>query len=383
MVAIVIGIGIVLGIVFLLLFAIAYIKFGWWRLPIIPQIVGPDEMAILEIVGTPEEFLDSGWHWIPFWFSKLRKYPRTLFNLDYLARKVVTAARGQYGKQELGVDSVAYVQFPQYFARGKDWQGNKRLPDSLREIREIEEESRQATGTVVPFKIEGGLVQILRSKVPTEEKALQNFTEEAVAGALRVAFGQITWVVATENIKKVRDGADTVFKSADGALIRAGFDPEDLSLTVKELILPRELTDALPDPDAARLRAKAAVFVSQARAIETVGSVINMMAESREKTPKQIREEIEADPEAKKEFLDLSKDLIVRRMGIDGKAYVDIRVEGAGGIEQSLLNLVAAWQRMPGSGRGTGKEKEKDEEEIPAELSQHLTEKSKRALRIR
>jgi hypothetical protein len=44
----------------------------------------------------------------------------------------------------------------------------------------------------------------------------------------------------------------------------------------------------------------------------------------------------------------------VRKMGIEGGAYVDIRVIGAEGIERMLLNALAAWRRMPTGKVGFG-----------------------------
>ena len=61
-------------------------------------------------------------------------------------------------------------------------------------------------------------------------------------------------------------------------------------------------------------------------------------------------------------------------MAIEGKSFVDIRVGGAEGIEKTLLDLVAAWQRMPpgGDARRTKGERRKvrifgQEYEVPEE----------------
>ena len=273
-------------------------------------------MAVKVILGEPVQFLDSGLHWIPLFFEcYVVRYPKKMYNLTYPEREVITSEgefqNRQYGAQVIKVDSVAYLRFP----KG------------------------------------GKLIDILRSGIPIKDDSLQDWTEESVVGALRVALGNITWKEATENIVKVRTSADEVFKARDGALITAGFLESDLRLTIKEIKLPRELVAALPAPDKARLDAEAAGFVAQTRAKETVGTVIQMMAESRGKTPEEIRASIEADADVQREFLDLSKDLIQRRMAIDGKSFVDIRVSGAEGIEKTLLDFVAAWQRMPGGGK--------------------------------
>lgn len=302
----------------------------WVKFQIIPVIVGPEEMAVKVILGEPVDFLDSGLHWIPLFFNcYVVRYPKKMYNLTYPSRKVITkeaeygAPPRKYGAQALEVDSVAYVRFP----RDKN------------------------------------LIGILQSQVSTDEQKLMDFTEEAVVGALRVALGEMTWREATENMAEVAERAQGVFKKTN-ALIKAGFRRRDLRLTIKEIRIPRELEAALPAPDKARLNAEAAEFVAKTRATETVGTVIEMMAKSRGQPPEKIQRLIEKDPDAKREFLELSQDLIKRQMAIDGKSFVDIRVEGAEGIEKTLLDLVAAWKRMP-EGKPEKEEKKGREVRVP------------------
>ena len=279
------------------------------------KIVGPDEMAILIVLGKPSGFRDSGFRFVPLFFAELARYPKTLFNLSYPNRQVITRAdtyNGKdYGSQVLTISAVAYLRFPR--------RGNK-------------------------------LQEILRSQIPTDEEGLKAWTEEAVDGALRVALGKMTWKEATEAIKKVTTQAEEVFQQADGALFRAGFIPKDIQLTIKEIKLPPELEKVLPEVDRQRLEAEAAPFEAKQRAIETIGSVIEMMAGTRGKTPEEIQKLIDGDDDLKKEFLRMSEDLIKRRMAIDGKSFVDIRVDGAEGLEKLVLSALAAWQRIPKGG---------------------------------
>jgi len=51
----------------------------------------------------------------------------------------------------------------------------------------------------------------------------------------------------------------------------------------------------------------------------------------------------------------------VRKLGIEGRSYLDVRVDGAEGLERLLLNVLAVWQRMP-MGATVGKETKKDAE---------------------
>jgi hypothetical protein len=124
-----------------------------------------------------------------------------------------------------------------------------------------------------------------------------------------------------------------VFKEEWGILI------EENGIQIRDVALPREYAEAAARERQMELEARGV-------AAETVGSVIAMMAKARNKEPKEIQEEIDKDPKMKEEFLNLAKDLIVRKMGIEGRSYVDIRVQGAG-VERAILNALAAWKRMP------------------------------------
>lgn len=150
-----------------------------------------------------------------------------------------------------------------------------------------------------------------------------------------------------------------------------GIQIDDQEIGVYDVAPPPGYQEALAAKSKAEMEAEAvqkrAEIEAKARAAETVGTVIEMMAASRKKTSEQIRKEIEKNPRRKREFLDLAKDLIIRKLGIDGKAYVDIRVQGAKGglegiigeLERGLLELIAARERMPPGG-GPKEKKEED-----------------------
>jgi len=73
--------------------------------------------------------------------------------------------------------------------------------------------------------------------------------------------------------------------------------------------------------------------------------------------------------------LDLAKDLVVRKLGIEGKSYLDIRVQGAEGIEKTILNALAVWRKMPEGDRGKKEtEEEKKEQEEQEEKEEQKEE---------
>jgi hypothetical protein len=143
-----------------------------------------------------------------------------------------------------------------------------------------------------------------------------------------------------------------IISSTDGALVIAGFEPNDVNINIKEIVLPSELESVMPEVERQRLEAEAAPFEAEQRAIETVGTVIRMMAEARGRPVPEIRQSIDTNDELQREFLNLAKDLITREMAIQGNQFSDtrIQVQGADGIERMILNALAALKRMPGGG---------------------------------
>lgn len=142
-------------------------------------------------------------------------------------------------------------------------------------------------------------------------------------------------------------------KVIEDTLQKWGMKLADRGIEIRVIDLP-------PDYQKAAAKQRKLELEAAARSAETVGTVIEMMARARGKKPEDIQKEIEAHPEMQKEFLALAKDLVVRKLGIEGGGYLDIRVEGAEGIERMILNSLAAWQKIPGGNKGTTPTEEKE-----------------------
>ncbi|MBU3934659.1 SPFH domain-containing protein [Patescibacteria group bacterium] len=290
------------------------------------KIVGPDEMAVKVMFGKPKSFCESGFRFIPFLPGLkcyLRRYSQKTYSLDYAKQAVITAAGRvaedpdgvKYGAQRLMVDAAVYLNFPREPVAGLD-EG------------------------VHP------LIKILRAKVPVDEEALKDWTEEAVTSALRSAFGQITWYEAINNDKGgISKKALEFFKKYDGALIKAGFRDPGIGLVITEIRLPKDMEEALMGPDKARLEADAAESVAKSKSIKTIGVLVEMIAQATGKTSEQVREDIKNNPNSEELFNKLL-DIITRQMAIDGGSFFDLRYKGPDGIG-SLLSAIATWQRMP------------------------------------
>lgn len=180
---------------------------------------------------------------------------------------------------------------------------------------------------------------------------------DLVENALRSYLNGLT---IDEAITMARAGYDLVTADPDSGLpnhqierikgVLSGWGFELMRITITDFDLEPELVNAR---DIVHIRQRAAVaarFVAQQRAEESVGALIEMLAISRGRTAEEIRKEIDKDKELKKEFLAIAKDLITRRMAIDGQSFVDIRVEGTEGLEKTILDLLAVGKRMPKGG---------------------------------
>lgn len=298
------------------------------------KYVGPEEMGEKVILGRPVAFVDSGFHLVPFFFGcYLKKFPKTLFRLNIRARTAITddgIYQGkEYGKVTIKVDSVVYL----------------RLPNTHE-----------------------GLKRIFEQKIPTTAESLLEFFQEEIVGAQRAVIGKATWPYVVEERKAIADAVEGILKDPSSSLKQAGFGDDDIVYTIEEINLPSHLESALSEAEAGKSEARQ-------RAMETIGAVLEMMAHSYGKSLEEIQQMIEKSPKFKKEFRDKAFDLLIRRMGAEWGAYLDIRVEGAQGAERLLLDLLAAWKRMP---RGQGnRKKEKQKVTIGGQEYEVETEKEK------
>ena len=306
-------------IILIILLAVVSLVGLWFILSL--KIVGPDEMAVKVIFGEPKSFCESGFRFVPFlprFKCYLKRYPKKMYNFAYQKHMVVTQAGKHkdviYGSQVLGVDSVAYLNFP----REKE-EGDETHP----------------------------LIKILRAGIPTDDERLKDWTEEVVVGALRVAFGKMAWGEAIENIERITQEAMRVFTDVDGALLKAGFRPKGIKLVVEEIKLSEELEKALMEPERARLHVDAASNTAKAQAIERIGTILHSMAQARGISLEDLQAEIKNKPALQNELRKYMQDLHVRLEEAETGALFDFRTN-AGGLEGSLANLIALFRRMPG-----------------------------------
>lgn len=144
-----------------------------------------------------------------------------------------------------------------------------------------------------------------------------------------------------------------------------------------------KMKDIVPPPEHQRAATKKFLAQREAeeRAEATLGAVLQMMMKGEGKSLEKIQDEIKNNPKKQKEFREKCYDLVHRKMGIDGGAYIDVRTSGEGGFEKSIMNLIAAWSKMPQG--GGSKSNDPGREKRIREAREELNKKKEEEKRVK
>jgi len=319
-------------------------------------------MVVKVYFGNPVAVCDSGFRFVPwfFWLTYLVRYPKRIFNLEYKGIEVITMAAKYpdsgdvfYGATKINVDAAEYLNFPR--------------PETPIESGE----------TAHP------LIKILRAGVPKDDKGLQTWTKESVEGAVRLAFGRITWKQAAEDMMAVSAKVEEIFKDGNNTLVKAGFRIPGIKLVVSKIVLPPKLEEALTKPEETRLEAEAAIKDAEAQAIDRLETILYAIARSEGVKIDVVHERVKNDKALQRELLDYAKNLHADIEKADRKAYFKLESSGS-----PLLDAIALWKQMTGGGqgnRGRGQGGNQDADDIlnqdPSQLSGDDLAKYRDALR--
>ncbi len=313
-------------------------------------ILVPEEMGELILFGKPVGFRDSGLHLVPpLPKCYIEKRPKTLFDLDYNLVEVVTKEgffpegsteeKDYYGSVVIKVDPVAYVALPQ--------------TDEGTDHDEI-----------------GNLSLIIQRGVPFTKEGLQDFTQESVQSILRIIGSQKTWGELVQDLADMTSQAHNLFQK-ESPLVMAGFARGDVRLGIKRVILPKELENALLDPEKQKFAKTAAITQAEATAevnlitskaeaeaefYREVGSWLHTKARalglSMDELDQKMREDevfrLSVDNELISYFEKLHREVELAKQ----KAFFDLNVGGAGstGISGLLAQGIALWKNLDGGG---------------------------------
>jgi len=310
-----------------ILMLLAAIMVVWFLLSI--RKVGPTELGVKVIWGSPVAYCKSGPHFVPWFFrwNYLIKVSTQQFKVaipPVQAYTKSTKVGEEYGSQPLTVDSTIYLTFPK----------------------------------------SAKLVDAVRAKIPVTEEGLSEYLKEAVRQAVRIAVGRYTWKTATQDIEKIRAKADKIFHGSDCPLTKAGFQWDDFSLVIEEVRVPQKLEALMSQPEEERFKAEAIKYTTDAQARQTMGLKIKMLAEAYGKTQEEIQQDISSEPGLKEKIDRSSTELIQDIISLEKGALTRIRVDGAEGMDKSILQFIALFKRLGGGEgvkKGPGEQTEEEE----------------------
>jgi len=158
---------------------------------------------------------------------------------------------------------------------------------------------------------------------------------------------------------------ETVLKEEWGVKI------DENEIGIFDVSLPSAYQEALAAESKAKMEAKAvqakAEIEAIARSAEIEGTfqeILKNRAKVEGKKIEDVYKEIETQPEKRKEIMGF----IMRKLGMESGSRIEIGVQGAEGIERTILNVLAAWKRMPtGAKDAKGEEEKKSEEKEMAD----------------
>lgn len=119
---------------------------------------------------------------------------------------------------------------------------------------------------------------------------------------------------------------------------------ELLTLTIKDFEMGPETASARREVMERKKEKEASVHTAERRAEETMGTLIQMLANARGKKPEEIRGEIEGDAKLYKEFQEFAKNMTAEQVEIAAKAYQRIKVEAP----DALSGLIALFKQFSG-----------------------------------
>ena len=128
---------------------------------------------------------------------------------------------------------------------------------------------------------------------------------------------------------------------------------ELLQVTVQDFDLDPEIVQARGEVQKRIREAEAAGHEKRIRAFETMGALIQMIAEAMGMSYEEVQAEVRSNTEMGSRLKNFAENLITRRMSIDGKALTDVRVDSGGDLAP-LLALIAAAKQIPGGGSSEG-----------------------------
>ncbi|MBU1014836.1 SPFH domain-containing protein [Patescibacteria group bacterium] len=133
--------------------------------------------------------------------------------------------------------------------------------------------------------------------------------------------------------------ADNVRERVKNAAQQIGM--EILRVQVQDFEQTPEARQAREEVNRREREADAASFVAERTAEEVMGAFIAMCATATGRSREQVQQDIDNDRELQKKIWEFARDIVTRKMSIDGKALQDIRIPDGGDLRTIIGGFMA------------------------------------------
>ena len=203
-------------------------------------------------------------------------------------------------------------------------------------------------GTAAPLEVAAG-VKVVDARKAIYEVAnwrisAQKLLESAVRNYLNTLTTDEALSISGANLVDIINArtAERSTKTVEDDLARWGL--KLLTLTIKDFEMGPETASARRGVMERKKEKEAAAHIAERRAEETMGTLIQMLANARGKEPEEIRREIERDAKLYREIQEFAKNMTTEQLEIAAKAFQRVKVEAP----DALSGLIALFKQLSG-----------------------------------
>lgn len=132
--------------------------------------------------------------------------------------------------------------------------------------------------------------------------------------------------------------------------LRNRYGVELRAISLEGIDPPADYQETTLKARTAQYEAEATIITAKAeskkRAQETMVLLMQMISEATGETVHEVQEKIKGDPEMRKQMQSFAQDIVTRQISVQGKSLLDIRVEGASGLEKAAIEILTAFKAL-------------------------------------
>lgn len=287
-------------------------------------VIQQDERAVIERFGRFDRILGPGPHSLTPKIEKVRAVVGTpeLF--------IPLFGKSQKGDEDSGAEVGVKIDF-------KDGSATPKGAGVFVQVESPDESSEESGVYKAVYNIDNWRRAIPAFVGPVIRSYLNSFTIDQALAEAKGGFNLLEQLPDAQqtNLKNTIQGWGFTIKR----IVIEDFQLDSAVIKAREEVLTQQREAAAAEHEATKL------------AWRTGGVLLGLLSLSSGKDVKGVQAELEKDPTAKQRFLELAQEFAARQMSIQGKALTHVKIDGAGGLEQGLVSLLAVLRGVANGGK--------------------------------